>query len=66
MYAFLIRYVTELRLVRVLGSEGGIYMLSASHEDASVDRSFHVYVNSKYSHVVEINTDLPSVRVCWI
>uniref|UniRef100_A0A3B4YP85 Mast/stem cell growth factor receptor Kit n=1 Tax=Seriola lalandi dorsalis TaxID=1841481 RepID=A0A3B4YP85_SERLL len=38
-------YITELRLVRVLGSEGGIYKFSASHEDASVDHSFHVYVN---------------------
>ncbi|XP_029001613.1 KIT proto-oncogene, receptor tyrosine kinase b [Betta splendens] len=41
------RYVSELRLVRVLGSEGGVYKFSASHEDASVDHSFHVYVNSK-------------------
>ncbi|XP_070769920.1 KIT proto-oncogene, receptor tyrosine kinase b [Enoplosus armatus] len=41
------RYISELRLVRVLGSEGGIYKFSASHEDASVDHSFHVYVNSK-------------------
>uniref|UniRef100_A0A671YHP7 Mast/stem cell growth factor receptor Kit n=1 Tax=Sparus aurata TaxID=8175 RepID=A0A671YHP7_SPAAU len=41
------KYVSELRLVRVLGSEGGIYKFSASHEDASVEHSFHVYVNSK-------------------
>ncbi|XP_044045595.1 KIT proto-oncogene, receptor tyrosine kinase b isoform X2 [Siniperca chuatsi] len=41
------RYISELRLVRVLGSEGGIYKFSASHEDASVEHSFHVYVNSK-------------------
>ncbi|XP_034439096.1 KIT proto-oncogene, receptor tyrosine kinase b isoform X1 [Hippoglossus hippoglossus] len=41
------RYISELRLVRVLGSEGGIYKFSASHEDASVDHSFHVYVSSK-------------------
>uniref|UniRef100_A0A3P8U7H3 receptor protein-tyrosine kinase n=1 Tax=Amphiprion percula TaxID=161767 RepID=A0A3P8U7H3_AMPPE len=41
------RYISELRLVRVLGTEGGIYNFSASHEDASVDHSFHVYVNSK-------------------
>lgn len=48
-----IRYSSELRLVRVLGSEGGIYNFSASHEDASVDHSFHVYVNSKYfSHLL--------------
>ncbi|XP_026214791.1 LOW QUALITY PROTEIN: KIT proto-oncogene, receptor tyrosine kinase b [Anabas testudineus] len=41
------RFTGELRLVRVLGSEGGIYKFSASHEDASVDHLFHVYVNSK-------------------
>ncbi|KAM9362596.1 KIT proto-oncogene, receptor tyrosine kinase b [Symphorus nematophorus] len=41
------RFTSELRLVRVLGSEGGIYKFSASHEDASVDHAFHVYVNSK-------------------
>ncbi|KAJ8000524.1 hypothetical protein DPEC_G00181010 [Dallia pectoralis] len=41
------RYVTELRLVRVLGSEGGIYMFRANHEDASLNQSFPVYVNSK-------------------
>ncbi|KAK2816955.1 hypothetical protein Q5P01_025146 [Channa striata] len=41
------RYMSELRLVRVLGSEGGIYEFSAIHEDASVQRSFHVYVSSK-------------------
>ncbi|XP_029365256.1 KIT proto-oncogene, receptor tyrosine kinase b isoform X1 [Echeneis naucrates] len=41
------RYISELRLVRVLGSEGGIYKFSASNGDAAVDHSFHVYVNSK-------------------
>ncbi|XP_036972148.1 KIT proto-oncogene, receptor tyrosine kinase b isoform X2 [Acanthopagrus latus] len=41
------RYVSELRLVRVLGSEGGIYKFAASHKDAFVEHSFHVYVNSK-------------------
>ncbi|KAM3623906.1 uncharacterized protein V6R79_017019 [Siganus canaliculatus] len=41
------RYTSQLRLVRVLGSEGGIYKFSASHEDASIDHSFHVYVSSK-------------------
>uniref|UniRef100_A0A7N8Y5R9 receptor protein-tyrosine kinase n=1 Tax=Mastacembelus armatus TaxID=205130 RepID=A0A7N8Y5R9_9TELE len=38
---------SELRLVRVLGTEGGIYKFSASHEDASVNHSFYVYVSSK-------------------
>ncbi|XP_077427820.1 KIT proto-oncogene, receptor tyrosine kinase b isoform X2 [Vanacampus margaritifer] len=41
------RFISELKLVRVLGSEGGVYKFSASHEDASVDHLFHVYVNSK-------------------
>ncbi|XP_019717685.1 KIT proto-oncogene, receptor tyrosine kinase b [Hippocampus comes] len=41
------RFISELKLVRVLGSEGGVYKFSASHQDASVDHLFHVYVNSK-------------------
>ncbi|CAL1601523.1 unnamed protein product [Knipowitschia caucasica] len=41
------RYESELRLVRVLGSEGGIYLFSVSNEDANITYSFHVYVNSK-------------------
>ncbi|XP_031141671.1 KIT proto-oncogene, receptor tyrosine kinase b isoform X2 [Sander lucioperca] len=41
------RLISKLRLVRVLGSEGGIYKFSASHEDASEEHSFHVYVISK-------------------
>uniref|UniRef100_A0AAY5L8S0 receptor protein-tyrosine kinase n=1 Tax=Esox lucius TaxID=8010 RepID=A0AAY5L8S0_ESOLU len=47
IYRHRYRYVSELRLVRVLGSEGGIYMFLANHKDASVNRSFPVYVNSK-------------------
>uniref|UniRef100_A0A672Z2T5 receptor protein-tyrosine kinase n=1 Tax=Sphaeramia orbicularis TaxID=375764 RepID=A0A672Z2T5_9TELE len=42
-----VRYISELRLVRVLGSEGGIYQFSVGHEDAAVNHSFHVYVSSK-------------------
>nr|XP_040041970.1 KIT proto-oncogene, receptor tyrosine kinase b [Gasterosteus aculeatus aculeatus] len=41
------RLLSELRLVRVLRSEGGIYEVSASHEDAAVHHTFHVYVISK-------------------
>ncbi|KAJ0050746.1 hypothetical protein NL108_005137, partial [Boleophthalmus pectinirostris] len=41
------RYESELRLVRVLGSEGGIYLFSVSNEEANVTHAFHVYVNSK-------------------
>nr|XP_057925311.1 KIT proto-oncogene, receptor tyrosine kinase b isoform X2 [Doryrhamphus excisus] len=41
------RFISELRLVRVLGSEGGIYKFFTSHEDASFEYFFEVYVNSK-------------------
>uniref|UniRef100_A0A8C6SDF9 receptor protein-tyrosine kinase n=1 Tax=Neogobius melanostomus TaxID=47308 RepID=A0A8C6SDF9_9GOBI len=41
------RYESELRLVRVLGSEGGIYLFTVSNEDTNVTHSFHVYVSSK-------------------
>lgn len=54
MYVCFIRYISELRLVRVLGSEGGIYQFSASHEDASVNHLFHVYVNSKLPNIYYI------------
>ncbi|XP_026799071.3 KIT proto-oncogene, receptor tyrosine kinase b [Pangasianodon hypophthalmus] len=41
------RYISELKLVRVHGSEGGIYTFSASHNYASVNKSFFVHVNCK-------------------
>lgn len=41
------RYVSELKLVRVHGSEGGIYTLLANHDDASLNQSFPVHVISK-------------------
>ncbi|XP_067085671.1 mast/stem cell growth factor receptor kita isoform X1 [Osmerus mordax] len=41
------RYQSKLRLVRLKMSEGGVYTLSASNGDASVNRSFTVYVISK-------------------
>ena len=44
----LIRYVSELRLVRVLSTEAGIYRFSAINEDASAERYFHVFVNSEF------------------
>lgn len=44
---WLTRYVSELRLVRVLSTEGGIYKFSAKNEDASAEHYFHVFVNSK-------------------
>uniref|UniRef100_A0A8C4ZW79 receptor protein-tyrosine kinase n=1 Tax=Gadus morhua TaxID=8049 RepID=A0A8C4ZW79_GADMO len=39
--------LTELKLVRVHGTEGGIYTFLANHEDASINQSFTVKVNSK-------------------
>lgn len=67
MYVFvcLIRYISELRLVRVLGSEGGIYKFSAGHEDASVDHSFHVYVNSKCHMCYVIRTHFAKGLNIW-
>ncbi|CAL8287470.1 unnamed protein product [Arctogadus glacialis] len=41
------RCLTELKLVRVHGTEGGIYTFLANHEDASINQSFTVKVNSK-------------------
>uniref|UniRef100_A0A9J7Y369 receptor protein-tyrosine kinase n=2 Tax=Cyprinus carpio TaxID=7962 RepID=A0A9J7Y369_CYPCA len=41
------RYISELRLVRVHGSEGGIYTFSANHTYASVNQSFTVHVICK-------------------
>ncbi|XP_073697718.1 mast/stem cell growth factor receptor kita-like [Garra rufa] len=41
------RYISELRLVRVHGSEGGIYTFSANHTYASVNKSFTVHVICK-------------------
>lgn len=41
------RYNSELRLVRVLGSEGGVYMFSVSNKDAALNHSFRVFVSRK-------------------
>ncbi|XP_048053502.1 KIT proto-oncogene, receptor tyrosine kinase b isoform X1 [Megalobrama amblycephala] len=41
------RYISELRLVRIHGSEGGIYTFSANHTYASVNHSFTVHVICK-------------------
>ncbi|XP_056135637.1 KIT proto-oncogene, receptor tyrosine kinase b [Lampris incognitus] len=40
-------YISELKLVRVLRTEGGIYSFLASHDDESVNQTFPVYVYSK-------------------
>uniref|UniRef100_A0AAQ5XFH2 receptor protein-tyrosine kinase n=1 Tax=Amphiprion ocellaris TaxID=80972 RepID=A0AAQ5XFH2_AMPOC len=62
------RKYSELRLVRVLGTEGGIYNFSASHEDASVDHSFHVYVNSKPVIIAQegpVDGQKPKFQIQW-
>ncbi|XP_056112829.1 KIT proto-oncogene, receptor tyrosine kinase b [Rhinichthys klamathensis goyatoka] len=41
------RFISELRLVRIHGSEGGIYTFSANHKYASVNQSFTVHVMCK-------------------
>ncbi|ROI16033.1 Mast/stem cell growth factor receptor Kit [Anabarilius grahami] len=41
------RYISELRLVRIHGSEGGIYTFSANHTYAFVNQSFTVHVICK-------------------
>uniref|UniRef100_A0A672S6B2 receptor protein-tyrosine kinase n=1 Tax=Sinocyclocheilus grahami TaxID=75366 RepID=A0A672S6B2_SINGR len=41
------QYISDLRLVRVHGSEGGIYTFSAYHMYASANRSFTVHVICK-------------------
>ncbi|XP_034544950.1 KIT proto-oncogene, receptor tyrosine kinase b isoform X1 [Notolabrus celidotus] len=69
------RYISELRLVRVLGSEGGIYKFSATHKDAAVEHFFHVYVNSKPVIIAQegpvdgqvrcIATGYPVPKISW-
>ncbi|XP_062376526.1 KIT proto-oncogene, receptor tyrosine kinase b [Sardina pilchardus] len=41
------RFISELRLVRVHGYEGGIYTFQASHNDDSANHSFSVHVICK-------------------
>uniref|UniRef100_A0A8B9JHA1 receptor protein-tyrosine kinase n=1 Tax=Astyanax mexicanus TaxID=7994 RepID=A0A8B9JHA1_ASTMX len=41
------RYISELKLVRVHGSEGGIYTFSANHSYTNVNQSFFVHVICK-------------------
>lgn len=41
------RYVSELRLVRLKMSEGGVYTFQASNGDASVNHTFTIFVISK-------------------
>ncbi|KAK7161951.1 hypothetical protein R3I94_004577 [Phoxinus phoxinus] len=41
------RFISELRLVRIHGAEGGIYTFSANHAYASVNQSFTVHVMCK-------------------
>ncbi|XP_061634329.1 mast/stem cell growth factor receptor kita isoform X2 [Phyllopteryx taeniolatus] len=41
------RYSSELRLVRLKMSEGGVYMFKASNHDASLNETFAVFVTTK-------------------
>lgn len=41
-------YVSELRLVRLKSTEGGIYTFEASNGDAAVKQNFSVFVISKW------------------
>uniref|UniRef100_A0A8D3CYR7 receptor protein-tyrosine kinase n=1 Tax=Scophthalmus maximus TaxID=52904 RepID=A0A8D3CYR7_SCOMX len=41
------RYASELRLVRMKMSEGGVYTFHASNSDASVNQTFTIFVISK-------------------
>lgn len=64
------RYTSELKLVRVHGSEGGIYTFSASHDYASVNKSFFVHVNCelKWKAMTQVSS-LPfpiSVVPSWL
>ncbi|XP_003415931.2 mast/stem cell growth factor receptor Kit isoform X2 [Loxodonta africana] len=42
-----IRYVSELHLTRLKGTEGGIYTFLVSNSDANSSVTFNVYVNTK-------------------
>ena len=42
-------YSSELRLVRLKMSEGGVYTFQASNSDASVNQTFTIFVISKFS-----------------
>lgn len=44
---FMFRYSSELRLVRLKMSEGGVYTFQASNGDASVNHTFAIFVISK-------------------
>lgn len=48
----LFRYRSELKLVRLKMSEGGVYAFQASNGDASVNHTFTIFVISEYSNVL--------------
>lgn len=48
--SFMFRYSSELRLVRLKMSEGGVYTFQASNGDASVNHTFTIFVTSKSSY----------------
>lgn len=47
MHRFMFSYISELRLVRLKISEGGVYTFQASNGDAAANQTFTVFVISK-------------------
>uniref|UniRef100_A0A8C2CHC1 receptor protein-tyrosine kinase n=1 Tax=Cyprinus carpio TaxID=7962 RepID=A0A8C2CHC1_CYPCA len=58
------RYISELRLVRVHGSEGGIYTFSANHTYASVNQSFTVHVICEFRILTGLH--LPYINFIFV
>ncbi|XP_026887973.2 KIT proto-oncogene, receptor tyrosine kinase b [Electrophorus electricus] len=69
------RYISELKLVRVHGSEGGIYIFSANHNYASVNQSFTIHVICKPMIVAQegpidgqvkcVASGYPAPKISW-
>ncbi|XP_076846877.1 KIT proto-oncogene, receptor tyrosine kinase b [Brachyhypopomus gauderio] len=69
------RYISELKLVRVHGSEGGIYTFSANHNYASVNQSFSIHVICKPMIVAQegpidgqvkcVASGYPAPKISW-
>lgn len=69
------RYGSELRLVRLKMSEGGVYTFQASNGDASVNHTFTIFVTSKpeiVSHEGPVDGQVrcvaegsPAPRITW-
>ncbi|XP_041054721.1 mast/stem cell growth factor receptor Kit-like isoform X2 [Carcharodon carcharias] len=70
------RYISELHLVRVKGTEGGIYTFFASNSDSNSSVSFDVHINSspeiitieepKPGHVRCVAIGFPKPKIKWL